>query len=119
VSDRTGGAQPAYTYAATVVRWVDGDTVDLDVDLGFHMRAKDRFRLYGINTPERGQEGYHQATAYMEERAPVGSTIIVRTYPETEKYGRWLAEIVVDGTVLNRAILGAELAVSYFGGTKT
>ena len=41
-----------FEYTAIVVRIVDGDTVDLDVDLGFKTRRKDRFRLEGIDTPE-------------------------------------------------------------------
>ena len=41
-----------YFYDARVLRVVDGDTVDMDVDLGFHTRVKKRVRLYGINAPE-------------------------------------------------------------------
>ncbi|GAG20500.1 unnamed protein product, partial [marine sediment metagenome] len=41
-----------YTYRAKLDRVVDGDTVDLFVDLGFNICIKDRFRLLGIDTPE-------------------------------------------------------------------
>ena len=41
-----------YEYKANVVRAVDGDTVDLLVDLGFGTFIKERFRLYGIDAPE-------------------------------------------------------------------
>lgn len=41
-----------YYYRAKIVKVVDGDTVDLIVDLGFNVSVKERFRLYGINTPE-------------------------------------------------------------------
>ena len=41
-----------YNYKAKVVRVVDGDTVDLKVDLGFHISANERFRIKDIDTPE-------------------------------------------------------------------
>lgn len=82
-----------YTYRATVVRWVDGDTVDLDVDLGFHLHTHDRFRLLGVDTPERGREGYDEATAFAEGMAPVGSEVTVTT-TKTDSFGRYLARIM-------------------------
>ena len=42
-----------YEYRVIIDRWVDGDTVDVDIDLGFGVWLKDqRVRLYGINAPE-------------------------------------------------------------------
>ena len=41
-----------YTYRAKLVKVVDGDTVDLDVDLGFHTTLRIRGRLIGVDTPE-------------------------------------------------------------------
>ena len=41
-----------YEYNATIRRWVDGDTVDVTLDLGFDILYNNRIRLYGINTPE-------------------------------------------------------------------
>lgn len=61
--------QPAYTYRATVTRWGDGDTVDLAVDAGFDVTVNTRFRLHGIDTPERGNEGYNAALAVPYPRA--------------------------------------------------
>ena len=44
---------PAYTYTIKeIVKFVDGDTVDVIIDLGFHISVKRRVRLHGINTPE-------------------------------------------------------------------
>lgn len=110
--------EPAYTYAATVTHWVDGDTVDLAVDLGFHLTANDRFRLYGINTPERGQAGYAEATARCRELAPEGAAVVVKTYKAQEKYGRFLALIEANGVEINSTLVNEGLAVPYFGGTK-
>jgi micrococcal nuclease len=108
-----------YEYSATVIRWVDGDTVDLRTDLGFRMWSETRFRLYGIDTPERGQANWAEATAFAVGHAPIGSTVRIQTYKDPDKYGRWLVDIYLpDGTHLNQALIDAGLAVPYFGGTK-
>ena len=56
-----------YNYRAKVIRCVDGDTVDFDVDLGFKIFARIRTRLIGVDTPERGQAEYKSATLWLEE----------------------------------------------------
>lgn len=123
---------PDYIYQGEIARWVDGDTVDVDLyiflDFGFHWyetkQTKQRVRLYGINTPEKGHENYKEATAFMEEHAPVGMEVMVQTYKmptgyaSEEKYGRYLADIFVQDVNLNKTILASGLAVAYFGGTK-
>lgn len=105
---------PAYTYAAIVDRWIDGDTVDLRVDVGFRITIEDRFRLIGIDTPERGRPGYREATARAEELAPPGTVITVKTQPEPGKYGRWLGEIILpDGTTVNDRLVAEGHAAPY------
>jgi micrococcal nuclease len=106
----------------TVLRWVDGDTVDLRVssvhDFGFRFRYgftfEDRFRLFGVNTPERGQPGWAEATAACVAFAPVGSTVYVETHKDSrDKYGRWLADIYVNGSSLNLHLIAEGLAALY------
>lgn len=109
---------PSYQYDAKVVRWVDGDTVDLRVDLGFYVWNESRFRLYGIDTPERGQPGYSEATEYCIAKAPVGSSVIAKTYKSPDKYGRFLADIYIDDWCLNVGLVAAGLAETYYGGTR-
>jgi len=83
-----------YQYQATVAYVVDGDTVDFNADLGFRVWRKDRFRLYGIDTPERGQLGWAEATAELKRLLPLGDVVILNTHMDkTDKYGRWLAEV--------------------------
>ena len=97
-----------YEYEATVRRWVDGDTVDVDINLGFGLiYANQRLRLYGIDAPEQRTRDLDEkekglaATAYVNEVAPVGSKITIVTYKEG-KYGRILAEVFLeDNTNLN------------------
>lgn len=84
-----------FQYAAAVVRIVDGDTLYLDIDLGFFIRMTIDVRLKGINTPElRGasREAGLAAKAFVANALPVGSLVVVKTYKQ-EKYGRYLADV--------------------------
>ena len=115
-----------YAYSARVIRWIDGDTVDLRVDLGFRTFVETRFRLYGIDTPERGQANHDKATALCNVLAPVGSEVFIRTHKDPDKYGRWLADVrgpiveldTTEGVNINERLVEFGLAVRYFGGTK-
>jgi micrococcal nuclease len=107
-----------YEYNAKVVRWVDGDTVELDVDLGFRLRFQDHFRLDGIDTPERGKDGYLAAKLRAGVLAPVGSDVFIQT-SKSDKYGRYLAAVWPPvGPPVNVALVNEGLAVPYFGGKK-
>ena len=84
-----------YEYRARLVKVVDGDTVDLSVDLGFYMEGRLRFRLAEIDTPEiRGEERPEglKAKAYVEEVLGKAEDIMIRT-EKAGKYGRWIADI--------------------------
>lgn len=96
-----------YEYRAKCVRVIDGDTVDLDVDLGFYMRVHRRFRLLGINTPElRGGTDETKAAAQAAKQrvkellfaVPEDNNFPVDLLIHTEKadsFGRWLAAVMV------------------------
>jgi len=58
-----------HEYSAKVERWVDGDTVDLDIDLGFDIRYNQRVRLYGINTPETRTRNLEEKKKGLEAKA--------------------------------------------------
>lgn len=110
-----------YYYNATVVRWIDGDSVWLDVDLGFRMSTTNDFRLIGIDTPERGQPNHAEATALANKLAPAGSQVCITTYRDPDKYGRWLVAITEHGpnpVSINSQLVQAGLAKPYFGGKK-
>lgn len=110
-----------YWYRALIIRWVDGDTVDLHVDLGFTVRVDTRFRLLGVDTPERGQAGWAEAKAFVEGYAPADTAVTIRSEKplKADKYGRWLAEVWPDGAVsVNQALTDAGLALPYDGGAR-
>lgn len=96
---------------ATIVNAVDGDTVDVEVDLGFSVRVKHRFRLIGIDTPERGKPGWQEATDLVKGHVGRACRLEVT---KLDKYGRYLAEVFVDGVSLNKSLIEKGLAVSYF-----
>ena len=85
-----------YQYKAKVNRVIDGDTVDLDVDLGFRVIMRLRGRLIGVDTPERGHQDWIMATEMLEsllkQEEDKEGYIKIAT-GKTGKYGRWLIEI--------------------------
>lgn len=95
-----------YEYAAKVVKVVDGDTVDLEVDLGFSITLKERFRLHRINAPEKrgpSKPQGEESTLHLMKLTD-GVEITIKTIKDQkEKYGRFLVEIYrkSDGACLN------------------
>ncbi|MEU4331368.1 thermonuclease family protein [Nonomuraea dietziae] len=99
-----------YVYAATVAKVVDGDTLDLVVDLGFGTSHKIRARLVGVYSPELGTpEGETAAEFTRAWVAAHGPDIRVRTFRDRkERYGRYLATITgADGISLGEALVEA------------
>lgn len=90
-----------YKYRATVAKVIDGDTVDFEVDLGFHVHVYIRTRLYGLDAPETSTIEGKQAKAVLRALLPVDTAVVLHTYKDpTDKYGRWLATInIVNGPV--------------------
>tara|TARA_R110000824_G_scaffold240865_1_gene429470 strand:- start:824 stop:1135 length:312 start_codon:yes stop_codon:yes gene_type:complete len=85
-----------HRYRAKTNRVVDGDTVDFEVDLGFHISINIRTRLLGVNTPERGRKDFSRATVMLKDLLSDASDdegyILIKT-EKTGKYGRWLVSI--------------------------
>ncbi len=87
---------PQYCYRAKVVNIVDGDTIDVDMDLGCNIHVFKRLRLLGIDTWEvRGKEREHGLIAkqfVIDKLAEVDNNVMVQTKMDSEgKYGRLLA----------------------------
>ena len=98
---------PSYQYKAVIERWVDADTIDMLVDLGFETLVKKRFRLLNIDAPERYTTAGKEAIVWINENYPVGSKVIARTYMDgnTDKYGRWLADVYLVGSTVSASDL--------------
>lgn len=108
-----------FQYRATVIRIVDGDTLHLDVDLGFDVRRQDSFRLYGINAPEMSTEEGKAAKVWLAEALKDGVDMVTTHKDQREKYGRYLATLWVDGRNVNQEMVKAGHAVPYAGGSRT
>jgi|TARA_Y100000310_G_scaffold71645_1_gene67532 micrococcal nuclease len=111
-------------YKAKILRVVDGDTVDVDIDLGFGLTSnKKRIRLLGIDTPEKRTrdltEKYYGklATAFLESHLEVGKKYKLRT-SKPDKYGRILGEFFIKDTNINQLLVEENHAVAYYGQSK-
>jgi micrococcal nuclease len=106
-----------YQYKGIVENVVDGDTMDVIVDLGFKVSTKQRLRLAGIDTPERTQPGYAAAGDFVREKC-LNKMVTINT-EKASKFGYYLAEVTLEsGEVLNDMLVQNKLAVPYFGGKK-
>jgi len=86
-----------WSYKGKVTNVVDGDTVDVDVDLGFYVSTQLRFRLAGIDAHEiRGVEESVKALGMEEKRfleeLILDKDVIIQS-DKTGKYGRWICEL--------------------------
>lgn len=93
-----------YQYKAKIIDVYDGDTVTAMVDLGFYHYQQMKFRLYGINTPEiRGEEREQGMIVRDILRAMIlDKEVTINSYKDKqEKYGRYLANILIDGLDVN------------------
>jgi len=96
-----------YRYKALCKRVVDGDTMDLVIDMGFKITTEQRVRLKGINTPEtwRQKKDSQEYKKGMEAKNFVvkrfkknNNACIIDTDKDTGVYGRYIAEIFLDDT---------------------
>ena len=115
-----------YEYTAIIRRVVDGDTVDITLDLGFDILYNNRLRLHGIDAPESrtlDQEEKVRGLAAkdrVKELCPVGSTVTIKTIKDGRgKFGRILGEIYVGDVNVNKQLIKEGHAVEYFGGKKS
>jgi len=110
--------EQAYLYRGKIVKVVDGDTVDVELDLGFSIYSKQRFRLYAINAPEMRGEEIEAGKASKEFLKGLidGKEVLIRTYKDKQgKYGRYLAYIYSrdDDVCINDVMIKEGHAVKY------
>jgi micrococcal nuclease len=119
-----------FEYSCNIVRVVDGDTVDVDIDLGFGVWMKNqRIRLYGIDTPESRTRDLREkfygkyAASYLSER--IGDKCVLRTKKDKAgKYGRILGEFIAydefsdSWKSVNEMMVRDFIAVPYTGQSK-
>lgn len=114
---------PRYVYAASLVRVIDGDTIEVDIDLGFFTHVTTRLRLLGVDTPEL--IGPDRARALIVKSVLTGMLsnrpLKLRTV-KSDKYGRFLADVWVehetDVTHVNQWLIDSGYGIAYVGGPK-
>ena len=114
-----------YNYDVEVKRVVDGDTVDVMIDLGFNTHIKRRVRMYGINAPEsrtRDLEEKKRGLAAKERLKEIlaSDKIIMKSHGKG-KYGRILGELFVEKDLeisVNNMLVREGHANEYFGGKR-
>ena len=115
-----------YEYSCTVDRVVDGDTIDVVLDLGFDILYRCRVRLYGIDTPESRTRDKDEkirgklASTFLKGAIEEGKKVVIETKLKDSKgkFGRVLGNVVVDGVNINQTMITSHLAVAYFGQSK-
>ena len=119
--------QDPFLYKCVIQRIVDGDTIDVNIDLGFGIWLyKERVRIAGIDTPEKRTRDKVEkifglaATAKAHTLIPEGSNCIIRTRRDKAgKYGRTMGDFVLeDGTLYTDVMIETHHAVPYEGQAK-
>lgn len=115
-----------FRFNARLVRVVDGDTIDADIELGFSVFMRDRNRLMGIDTPESrtrnlqekswGLAAKHRLIELLAETD--GEFTLVTEDMEKGKFGRVLGTIEINGKDANQTLIEENFAIPYEGGNK-
>lgn len=108
-----------YAYKANVIRVIDGDTAELNIDLGFKLWLKRSARLTGINTPELNSSDPVERTLAQKARDALkalieGKDVTVISH-SLDKYGRPLVSITSAGVNVNQYMIQQGYAVIMLG----
>ena len=118
-----------YEYKCKLIRVVDGDTVDVDIDLGFGVwLKKERVRIMGIDTPEsrtsnKVEKLFGKAASKRLKEILTGKPIL-KTFAARDgedmkgKFGRILGDCIVDDKFVTSYLIDEGHAVEYHGGAK-
>lgn len=108
-----------YQYEAQVLKVVDGDTLDLFIDLGFKVGFNTRIRMIGIDTPEKWFPYGKVVKAYLKQELE-GNTIFLDV-TKKDKYGRYLGVVYLnknDEQSVNDKLIEINMAKAYHGASR-
>ena len=108
-----------YKYAAEVLRVIDGDTLDLHIDLGFKVGFNTRIRMIGIDTPEKWHPYGKVVKAYLQQELE-GKEIFLDV-TKKDKYGRYLGVVYLnknDEQSVNDKLIEINMAKAYHGASR-
>ena len=114
-----------YEYKCKLVKVVDGDTVDVDIDLGFGVWLQNqRIRMYGIDAPEsrtsnKVEKVYGMAAKDFVIKWTNAGDLVLKTFKDGKgKYGRILGELWYNDVNINQRMIEEHHAVKYYGQSK-
>ena len=113
-----------FEYNATVIRVVDGDTIDAMVDLGFSTFKKIRIRMHGINAPESRTRDLEEkkrglaAKASLTELLEDADNKFILVSHGVGKFGRCLGDIRINDASVNLQLINEGHGTEYFGGKR-
>lgn len=122
------GDQTDFSYRVKrVTKVVDGDTIDVVLDMGFDILFAQRVRLFGIDTPEsrtrdKVEKKYGLASKkFLQQELKKAKKITIKTYKDSEtgKFGRILGDVWCDGKSINSLMCEVGHAVQYYGQNKS
>lgn len=110
-----------------VTKVIDGDTIDVIIDMGFDILYKSRVRLFGIDTPESRTRNLEEkkrgliSKKFLTDKIKSAKKLTIKTHKgsETGKFGRILGEVFADGINLNLQMCEDGYAVQYYGQNKS
>lgn len=102
--------RPFRYFNVEILRVIDGDTIEANIDLGYHVTFKTRFRLLGVNTPERRKATmleFNAASEFTQKWCDEHAGKIEIETMEKDSFGRWLAlfRCQVHGDYLNQQLI--------------
>lgn len=112
-----------YLYKANLIKVVDGDTLDVEIDLGFNTFIKERVRILGIDSAESRTSNEAEKTWGLAAKARLAELVpehfVIRTeYDPYGKYGRVLASVLVGDVNVGNVLIEEKLAIPYDGGNR-
>ena len=103
-----------YEYVATVIDVYDGDTITVQIDLGFSIHIVEKIRLARVNAPELKGETKDEGVRsrdWLKSQLYLRDIVIRTDKDKKGKYGRYIGEIIVDGTNINDELVKQGFAV--------
>ena len=111
-----------YTYKAKVIRWIDGDTLQVTIDLGFYVQTVQKIRLARIDAPEmnttvayRERQAKH-ARAVARKFCPEDASVTITTSKQNkDQYARYIAEVTYNDTNMSDYLISKNVAKLWKG----
>ncbi|WP_438712364.1 thermonuclease family protein [Aquimarina muelleri] len=111
-----------YTYKAKVIKWIDGDTLLVEIDLGFYVQTTQKIRLARIDAPEmRSSVAYRErqakhARAVAKKFCPEESIVLITTTKQNkDQYARYIAEVTYNDTNISDYLIAEDVAKIWEG----